>query len=60
MILKELPFITQLKRQIYLLKKKYTSRKSLEKEDVISFTKEKLAPTTRKHKNPIILDVTMT
>lgn len=60
MILNELPFITQLKRQIYLLKKTYTSLKSLEKKDVISFTKEKLAPTTRKNKIPAILDIIMT
>lgn len=38
-ILNEALSITQLKGQIHLLKESYTTPKSLEKEDVISFTR---------------------
>lgn len=59
-ILNEFPSMSQLKRQIHLLKESYVAPKSLEKEDVISFTKAELAPTTGKKLNPVLLDVSMT
>lgn len=58
-ILNEAPSMAQLKRKIHLLKESYVAPKSLEKEDVISFTKAELAPTSGKKLNPIILDVSM-
>lgn len=52
--------MAQLKRQIHLLKESYVASKSLESEDVISFTRAELAPTSGEKLNPIILDVSMT
>lgn len=51
--------MTQLKRQIHLLKESYTPPKSLEKEDIIYFSRAELAPTMEKKLNPVILDVAM-
>lgn len=47
-ILNEAPSMAQLKRQIHLLNESYIPPKSLEKEDVISFTRMELAPTNKK------------
>lgn len=59
-ILNEVPSISQLKRQIHLLKESYVAPKSLEMEDVISFTKAELAPTTGKKLNLVLLDGSIT
>lgn len=55
----ELPSMTQLKRQVHMLKETCVTL-TYDKELVISFSTTELAPTSGQKWNPVILDVTFT